>query len=110
MKRIAILAAILAAAHPSCAIDLLGTVAISGRAQDVQIEGDYAYCADQYGLWVLDLSNPQQVTSLAHWGSSGLSSGVVVYQSTGYVCDGSHGLDVLDLSDPSQPSDIGLAP
>lgn len=109
MKRFLCLALTLAVSFPAFSMDLLSTVAISGRAQDVQIQGSYAYCADQYGLWVLDVSNPQQPNSVGHWGSPGLSISLTSQSDVAYLCDGSHGLAILDVSDPAAPDYLGQA-
>ncbi len=86
------------------AMDLVATVAISGRAQSVLLYGNYLYSADQFGLWVLDINQPQQVASLSHWGSPGLSTDFLLQGTIGYLCDGTSGLQVLDLSDPALPA------
>ena len=90
-------------------MDLLSNTAISGRAQDVVISGDYAYCADQYGLWALNISDPQAPATVGHWGSPGWSEALVAYQNFVYLCDGENGLAILDVTDPGAPTYIGQA-
>ena len=91
----------------STGMELISTAAISGRAVDVLLNGDDAFCADRYGLWVLDISDPQQIVSGSHWGSPGLSDAITLSGTIGYLCDGLQGLYVLDLSDPGQPAELG---
>jgi len=101
--------AVLIFASAGWSMDLLSTTAISGRAQDVVISGDYAYSADQYGLWLLDVSDPQIPATLSHWGSQGLSESLVKHQNFIYLCDGENGLAVIDASDPASPEYLGQA-
>jgi hypothetical protein len=86
---------------------LESVTAIAGRVQETALGDAYAYCADQYGLWILDVSDPQTPGSVSHWGSPGLSSDVVWYQNFVYVCDGDQGLAVVDVSNAAQPSYVG---
>jgi hypothetical protein len=88
-------------------MDLEASVALSGRTSDVQISGNYAYTADSYGLWIVDISDPQVVETLGHWGSPGLSEGVSVNGNTAYLCDGEEGLFIIDVTNPNQPQSLG---
>jgi|GEM_PF-2220209 len=109
MKKRVLLILLIFAAAPLTAsgMELVAAAGISGRVEDVFLDGDYAYCADRYGLWVLDVSDPQQAISLGHWGSPGLSTASTVNGTVGYLCEGSGGMFVLDLTDPSLPFLLG---
>lgn len=85
------------------AMELISTTAIAGRAVEVQLQGDVAFCADRYGIWVLDINDPQSANTMSHWGSPGFTTAVTVDGTVGYLCNGTDGLGVLDLANPAQP-------
>ncbi len=88
-------------------MELDATVAISGHANDLLLDGNLLYCADRYGLCVLDVTDPQNILTRGHWGSTGLSEGITVSGTTGYLSDGVDGLHILDLTNPDEPVGIG---
>ena len=72
------------------------------QLHDVEIEGDYAYCAFLNGLMILDISNkrkPIQVSQLFLGGGFGLA----LKNNLAFVAAGKEGLKVVDVSDPSAP-------
>ncbi len=76
--------------------------------KDVKVKGDYAYCAFNYGLLILDISdinNPQPVSQV--FMPDGDAWRIALDSNYAYVADGYGGLQIADISDPAQPSLIG---
>jgi hypothetical protein len=73
---------------------------------DVAVAGDYAYCAFQYGLVILDVSDPSTpaFVSQLHVGPSHLAPNYLDHQGDYvYLCYQGAGFIVVDVSDPSAP-------
>ncbi len=75
MKEVTIITLLILTALPLTltAMELDATVAISGHANDLLLDGNLLYCADRYGLCVRDVTDPQNILTRGHWGSTGLS-------------------------------------
>jgi hypothetical protein len=78
-----------------------------GSAQDVKVADDYAYCADDEGLVILDVSDPAQPQLVSQTYLPGRGHGLFLEGSSVYFADGDSGLYVLDISDPSRPAVTG---
>lgn len=94
----------------------VGHCDLASGADDVALEGDYAYVVDGDGLRVIDVttpSSPTQVGSLdMPWDTVGVAvAGGHAYVAAGPVWDGSQwvggGLRVVDVSAPSKPTELG---
>ncbi len=86
----------------------LSFVAIPGFANEVAVNGNYAFvAAGGSGLQVVDVSdrtNPHIVGSLA---LSGNANDVKLLGNTAYVASGSAGLQVVDVTSPLSPALAG---
>jgi hypothetical protein len=82
----------------------LSYVAIPGFANNVDVNGNYAYvAAGAAGLQVVDVtsrSNPRVVAALD---TPGNANDVVVVGDYAYVADGSFGLQIIDIANPLAP-------
>lgn len=85
---------------------LLGSI---GGAQDVEVQGNYAYFAMGSGLSILDLTTP---SSPQNAGSLLLSGSEKIEMSGDYafLTGGSGGLHVVDVSDPGNPLPVASLP
>ncbi len=76
--------------------------------QDVAVNGDYAYLADDFrGLQVIDVSDISWPTGVGRWNDGGNAKGVAVEGSYAYVIERSGELEVIDIADPLNPIEIG---
>lgn len=85
----------------------VGSLALTGSANDVAINGGYAYVADTYaGLRVVDISDPRAPVEVGYcadvYGWSVAAGGVHAY-----VAGWTAGLGVVDVSDPAHPTLVG---
>jgi hypothetical protein len=88
-------------------------------AQQVAVQGDYAYVCDGASLLVFDISAPTTPTMVARlWAKpAGWPEGrpspwfkeVTPMGDTAYVATGAEGMAVLDISDPTNPTVVGRA-
>jgi hypothetical protein len=82
----------------------LGFVAIPGHANNVDVEGSYAYvAAGAQGLQVVDVGNPRSPRIVGARDTPGNANDVKVDGGFAYVADGASGLQVIDISDPTAP-------
>jgi hypothetical protein len=76
----------------------------NGSAQDVFVEGNYAYLANgNSGLEIVDvtnLSSPQKIGEIA---TTGFMNRLVVANDTVFVLDSSFGLYIINVADKTQP-------
>ena len=77
--------------------------ALWGNIRCVDIDGDYAYCAFNAGLVVLDISNPGSITEISKLYLPGSSNWIDVENDLAFISNYDHGLDVVDISDPPHP-------
>jgi hypothetical protein len=74
----------------------------------VSVQGDYAFCAMQHGLMILDISdvaNPEFVTK--YYIPDGSGYDIVVIGTYAYMCCSSGGLQIFDISNVSSPYIVG---
>ncbi len=72
----------------------------------MDVAGDYAYIADwNSGLVVMDVSNPENPSTVATLPTTGSSLGINVYGSHVYIGNGSS-LMIVDISDPLNPIQV----
>jgi len=89
-------------------IDLIGTINTNGNAWDVNVAGDYAYVADEYGgLAVANVSNPNNPFEVSTLDLPGQALTLDVEANFAYVASASGELRVVDISSPSDPTEIG---
>ncbi len=85
-----------------------GSVAIPGYANNVDVNGGYAYvAAGAAGLQVVSVGDPMTPTIVGSLDTPGNANDVRVVGTTAYVADGFAGLRIIDVSDPTRPVLLG---
>jgi hypothetical protein len=82
-----------------------------GPAENMTIQGDYAYLAERGGVSIVDVSDPVHPAAIGFFdmgGIEGFASDVIVANEYVYVAHDPYGVRVGDISDPSRPVEIGL--
>lgn len=70
--------------------------------QDIEISNGYAYLAlGEFGVRVMDISNPDQPVELGKFDTLGYAQGLTSQGDKLYVADGNNGLLVLETSNPA---------
>lgn len=88
----------------------LSFVAIPGSANNVDVQGGFAYVASGgTGLRVVNVSNPLVPQIVGLLDTPGNGNDVKVVGITAYLADGATGLSVIDVSNPSVPVLLGTA-
>jgi len=91
-----------------------GGVALPGTAEEVAVQGDYAYVAAAFGdLAVVDISDPDAprlVTRVILPDEKHGAHDVVVSGHYAYVAAVNAGLQVIDIAQPTQPVIVGWTP
>ena len=88
---------------------LAGSVATTGTAYAVTIDGNVAYVAHSYGLDTIDISDPANPQALGSFSAGGEFYGVAIdgdraYATSYTTAGGGQGVLLsLDISDPAQP-------
>lgn len=86
----------------------MSDLAIPGYANNVDVNGDYAYvAAGSAGLHIVNLLGRQSPQIIATVDTPGNANDVVVAGTRAYVADGSAGLQIIDITDPLQPALLG---
>ncbi|MCD4829936.1 MAG: hypothetical protein K8R90_10955 [Candidatus Cloacimonetes bacterium] len=70
---------------------------------DVAVRGQYAYIAHEYGLTVVDISDPYHPNSAASYASFDSYNAIAIAGNYAFVCAGSDGIKLFDISDPLSP-------
>lgn len=82
----------------------VGDIDTPGYADDVKIQGDYAYIADgDFGLRIIDISDPTLPVELGVFDTPSTVTAVDVVGSYAYVIE-NQWLYVVDISNPELPS------
>lgn len=82
----------------------LSSIAIPGYANNVDVNGHFAYvAAGAAGLVVVDASNPASPVIVGSIDTPGNANDVRVVGNLAYVADGSAGLQIIDVSAPASP-------
>ena len=76
-----------------------------GPAQDVAVQGQYAYVADGQGVLIVDVSTPSNLVVVGSSDAGGRS--VAVSGHYAYIAGGYASLAVVDVSNPPQPQTVG---
>ena len=77
----------------------------TGFANDVYIDGNYAYIADgTSGLAIIDISDPTNPGSPIYQDTDGFSMGVAVQDGFAFVADQTNGLAIINVTDPTDPN------
>ncbi len=81
----------------------------SGSANDVAVNGNYAYVADGLsGLRIIDISTPSLPVEVGFWDTDGYTLRVTTDGNYAYISDSGEGLRIIDISTPSAPSEVGF--
>jgi hypothetical protein len=93
---------------PRFQITLTGGCGTPGYSYGVAISGDYAYVADyDYGLQVVDITNPASPTLAGSCDTPGYAQGVAISGDHAYIADCDYGLQVIDITNPASPTLAG---
>jgi hypothetical protein len=86
----------------------LSWLAIPGYANNVEVQGDFAYvAAGSAGLQVVNVSNPAAPSIAGSRSTSGSANDVRLVGNIAYVANGSAGLAILNVSNPASPVLVG---
>jgi hypothetical protein len=86
---------------------LTGFCATPGEAQDVFVNGRYAFVADgNHGLQLIDTYDSKNPTIISNVETSSTAKGVYVKNNYAYVAVDDQGIDIIDVKDASNPSVI----
>ena len=79
-----------------------------GDAYGVHVVGKIAYvAADNSGLKIIDISNPNSPKLIGGYTTGGSAMGVQVIGNRAYIADYDGGLKIIDVSNPAAPKLIG---
>jgi hypothetical protein len=85
-----------------------GFVTLQDTALAVFVANGLAYVADDdYGLQIVDVSNPQSPQLRGRYDTPGQATAVRVVGNRAYVADKGGGLQIIDVSNPDSPQFIG---
>ena len=88
---------------------IIGSAATPGYAQDVAIQGDLAYVAnDLKGLQIIDISDIENPVVIGSIDTPSIAEGVDVSGDIACVGDGYGGLVVIDVKNPTSPKIIRI--
>jgi len=86
----------------------LSSISIPGYANNVDVNGDFAYvAAGATGLQVVNVSNPGSPFIAGSFDTPGNANDIKVVGTVAYIADGSSGLQALDVIDPTNPVFLG---
>ncbi len=120
---ITILALLLVATTPLFAQDSLGIRLVGeigyleeierynfgGYHPAVAIHGDFAYIlAQNYGLVILDISDPSNAETLSELEFEGVLSDIRISGDYAYIANYSDGLSIINIANPERPVQVGL--
>jgi len=84
----------------------VGSAFLCPELFDIELRGEYAYCADMYGLSVWDLSDPENPVKIGQCETPGKSARLVLFGDYAYLSDMGMGVAIVDISDPRNPQYI----
>jgi hypothetical protein len=88
--------------------EYLGSTLPDDNLLGFSVAGDYAYIAGQHmGMFVVDISNPNNPLALGSFDTPGLAWDVYVDGNYAYLADGTSGLQIFNISNPVSPDLIG---
>jgi hypothetical protein len=86
----------------------VGSYAFPAKIDDFVVADRLIYvAADQFGLGILEATNPAALTLRGALKTRGQAKRVAVSGTTAFVADVLSGIDVIDVSNPSTPHQIG---
>jgi len=82
----------------------VGKIGLPGSVRRLVFAGDRAYLAvGAQGLFVVDVTDPEQMTILARYDPPGPVEHVLFRDGTAFLAEDRDGLSIMDLSEPSRP-------
>src|SRR3989339_608684 len=93
-------------AQDSSNVRTVGFYDTPGDAYGIAVSGGYAYLGD-YGLRIINISNPANPTETGAYEDYGNTYGVAVTGNYAYATNGYSGLRIIDVSSPSSPTETG---
>lgn len=88
--------------------NLIGSRSLPGATASIQLSGRYAYMtAWEYGLHVVDVSNPTSPVLIGNYDTPRHATDLVIRGAVAYVADMESGLQIIDVSDPTNPALLG---
>ncbi len=104
---ILVLACPVLALGAGCAPEIVGSSSVPADARGVFVQGDHAYVADtEYGLYVLDISNPASPALLGSLKMGHGATSILVSSLYAFLVDGAGYLWIVNINNPAQPSTI----
>ena len=86
----------------------LSQITIPGYANNVDVQGGYAYvAAGATGLQVVNVSNPATPIIVAARDTAGNANDVRIVGTFAYIADGTNGLVIMNISNPLSPTIVG---
>jgi len=90
---------------------IIGNVGFDGNGRKVRIFEDYAYVTGSYGIHIVDISNPFEVSVAGEFIRSSPGGvyphGVDVKDGKCYISFNAMGLYIVDVSNPENPVELG---
>lgn len=81
-----------------------GTISGLGHVRQVSVRNGVAYVtAREDGLFLVDVSNPEQMGILAHYDTIELATGIAVSGDVAFVACRTAGVELIDVSSPESP-------
>lgn len=77
-----------------------------GAPVDFQIVNDLMYIADHLGLFIYNVSDPENPQQVSHCYDLGSSHGIVITTSYAFIADLDYGLEVYNITNPLNPVEI----
>ncbi len=91
-------------------LEEVGALGSARVAHAVAVSGTHAYvAAGESGLYVVDVSKPDQPALVGRYDTAGKVLGVDVVGNYVYLADDTDGLVIVDVSDPTHPTLVGGA-
>lgn len=83
--------------------------ASNGDARGIDVDGSYAYVANNVNLLIINISDPKNPFKCGQWDySNGYVNDVVIQGGYAYVSTGMDGiLHIIDISNPALPAEAG---
>ena len=101
---------ILDISSPDLPVEIGSTPPLGSEIQDIAVVGNMAYlAAGGSGLYIVDVSVPDDLIVIGHHDSPGYSEGVSVVNSYAFLADGPAGVQVIDIADPTRPTEVSFA-
>jgi len=72
--------------------------------KDICIEDNFIYCAYEYGLQIIDISNPDSPTLVGQIFLQGYCRDMCVADGYVYLADSEAGIRIIDVHDPANPA------